>query len=180
MIRRTPVFVRLLRHQFHSGMGSSDGFAADESFSDSDDPAIMGLSNCSARRKYWLSAVQRTTVALSTETECGNLALLAKAVGTSRVMRVLGSKYRLVTSSTPPADISSAFANSKTLSPLDFLPRTKNGIVIGKRSQSRRSAPDAAIGTLGGISITIPDTPPQITRADVQTFSARSPTAVIT
>src|SRR5664279_687018 len=91
VIGRTPVFVRLLRHQFQSGLRSPVGFAADKPFADSAEAAINGFSNCTPRRKYWRSGVQRKTVACSNETECGNWALLVNAVGTSRVMWVLGS-----------------------------------------------------------------------------------------
>ena len=144
------------QRQCHSGMGSSDGFAADKPFADSDDAAISGLSNRSPRRKHRRSGVQRKTVAFSSETECGNCALLTNAIGTSRQTWVLGSKYRFVASRTPLADRFSAVANSRNSSPVGFLPWTNIGIESGKRSHSRRSAPDAAVGTLG-VSISTPN-----------------------
>src|ERR1035438_6009440 len=102
-----------------------------------------GSSNCRPSRKYWRSGVQRSTVACSRDTDRGRLALFSRVTGISREMWVPGSRERRAASSSPPADRFKAVANSRNSSPSALLPRTKNGIEIGSRSQSRRSATDA-------------------------------------
>src|SRR5580704_11507317 len=104
--------------------------------------ARRGSRNCNPRRKYWRSAVHRSTVACNIETDRGNCALFAKATGISRESWVPGSIYRRVARRTPPAERLSAVANSRNSSPDAEVPRTKKGMEMGSRSQPRRSATD--------------------------------------
>ncbi len=116
--------------------------ARDLPASSPEDCSSSGSWNLSPKRKYCRSAVHRNTVARKRDMDRGNCALLAKATGISRVISVPGSRYRRVANKTPPADRFSAVANSRNSSPLELLPRTKNGMEIGNRSQPRRSATD--------------------------------------
>ena len=78
----------------------------------------------------------------------GSWALLTSATGTSRESCVPGSRYRRIANNIPPAERFRAVANSRNSSPPPFLPRTKKGMEMGKRSQSRRSATDTLRRTL--------------------------------
>jgi hypothetical protein len=111
------------------------------------DPPINGSLNCNPNRKYCLSGMQRRTMAWRSETDRGSCALFTKATGTSSESSVPGSRNFRVASRTPPAERLSAVANSRKSSPVTFLPRTKKGIAMGRRSQSRRSPTLAARGT---------------------------------
>ncbi len=88
--------------------------------------------------------VHRSTVARSIETERGSWALLTRDTGTSRDIWVPGSRYRRMARRRPPGERFRAVANSRNSSPVDFVPRTKNGIEIGRRSHTRRS-PSVAV-----------------------------------